>query len=96
MMLGGGGPGDPEVDLGAMLSPADKERLQRFLESEQHKSEFNTLCSTLTDKCWELCLPEARQGTGDDLSNKERACIQNCAVRWIEVTAMYKQHFIQQ
>ena len=97
-MMGGvgGGDGGGEVNLDAMLTPADKEKLQRYLESEQYKAEFNTLCTTLTDKCWELCMPEARQGTGTDLTKKERSCAQNCAARWIEVNAMYKQQYLQQ
>ena len=47
------------------------------------KLQIQQTVARITDVCWDTCLP----GTpGRSLSNKEQACVSECAKRFIEAT----------
>ena len=52
-----------EMDLNELIgsmSEADRNKLATFIEESQHKQEFFEQVHSLTDKCFDVCVPDAK------------------------------------
>eukprot|EP00897_Mesotaenium_endlicherianum_P008088 jgi/Mesen1/7307/ME000374S06666 len=70
-------------------SSASPEMLQ-FYAQEQQKAVLNELIAKLTDTCWDKCITGA---PGSKFSSSESSCLSNCALRFLETSALIVRKF---
>ncbi|KDD75140.1 hypothetical protein H632_c847p0 [Helicosporidium sp. ATCC 50920] len=75
----------------AMSSPEPEvsAALEQFIAQEQAKAEIQQTVSTLTEECWDKCMSSA----GSSLSSREKACLENCAKRFLDTSQFVVQYF---
>ncbi|KFD57790.1 hypothetical protein M514_01460 [Trichuris suis] len=69
----------------ADMSSSDEEQvdpgLQKFLEAEVQRQQFQSLVNSLSSTCWDLCVADR---LGPRLDGKSQTCIANCVNRMID------------
>ncbi|CDW53374.1 zf-Tim10 DDP domain containing protein [Trichuris trichiura] len=67
------------------MSSNDEEQvdpgLQKFLEAEVQRQQFQSLVNSLSSTCWDLCVADR---LGPRLDGKSQTCIANCVNRMID------------
>eukprot|EP00890_Picochlorum_soloecismus_P001507 jgi/Picsp_1/2357/NSC_05820-R1_mitochondrial import inner membrane translocase subunit tim8 len=69
----------------AQVSP----QLQQFIMQEQAKAQLQQTISRLTEECWNTCI----SSPGSYFSNREKACLDNCAKRFLETTQFVVKYY---
>ncbi|KAL1232303.1 Mitochondrial import inner membrane translocase subunit [Trichinella spiralis] len=68
-------------------------QLQKFLETESQRQQFQYLVSMLTGNCWDMCIGDK---PGSKLDEKTSTCITNCVNRLIDGSTLIIQRLQEQ
>ncbi|XP_013884737.1 mitochondrial import inner membrane translocase subunit Tim8 B [Austrofundulus limnaeus] len=70
---------------------AEAAELQKMIEIEQHKAQFQAQVHNFTDVCWDKCV----DSPGSRLDHRTETCLVNCVERFIDTTLSITNRFTQ-